>query len=100
MPDKKHRVASHQAQVSSRRHRHKGPSGIPTVASSGQPDKVEERISPEQAQPSVAHRAPALRPSREADPLVHRYIGPELRRIAAIGGGVMVILIVLSIVVG
>ena len=100
MPGKKHRVASQQTQSSSRRRRHKGPSGIPAVTASDRSDRVEEGLSPEQAQPAVAHHAPALRPSREPPPLVHRYIGPELRRIAAIGGGVLVILIVLSVVVG
>lgn len=115
MPGKGRRVASRQAQLGRRRKRqNRGPSGVPAaepevkeVASSGASNVATEvkepAASPQSARVPVSPRpvasaSPQTRPGRaRADvSIAYQYVVPELRRIAILGGILLVVLVVLS----
>lgn len=102
------KVASRQAQLSKRKKRGRGPSGIPTMTAaqrrtqpvdSPQPSAAAE-AAPGQAAPtasvtaSPAPQATAAVSARQ--PLVYSYVGNEMRRILILSGVIIVAIVALS----
>ena len=116
MPGKARRVASRQSQLNRRRRKQqRGPSGTPPVVAAqvqvdDQPsdeDAVEPkrtaapapasmRATPAAAQPGAAI-APRFSRIRGERPDAYNYVGPEIRRILAMAGVVVVALVVLGV---
>ena len=120
MPGRDRRVASRQGQLNRRRKRQqRGPSGIPVATAvpvqedehadsvatdtSKAPASVPAASTTGQAPPVAARATPVSRPS--VGPRLRRdqassvnYVAPELRRILAMAGVILVMLIVLSFV--
>lgn len=112
MPGKGRRVASSQARLNQRRRRTgRGPSGIPapgTTLAGSQPSRgVTPQTSGKAAagiegdrregQPVPTSPLRTLPRARAEVPASYKYVGPELRRILAFAGVVLVILIALGI---
>lgn len=116
MPGKARRVAARQSQLNRRRRKQqRGPSGTPPVVASqvqvddGSSDEAAEQPeqpaapapAPMPAAPVAAHPGPAgqYRAARVRGerPDAYKYVGPEIRRILAMAGVVVVALAVLGI---
>ena len=100
MPGRGHRIASRQAQLGQRRRRQGR--AAPTLPASPPPVSVEEEEAQSQPAPQTAPVAASPRPAPRARPEyrpgVLNYIGPELKRIAALGTLSVVVLVVLGVV--
>ncbi len=116
MPGKARRVAARQSQLNrKRRKQQRGPSGTPPVVAAqvqvDDPPSDEVAAQPEQtsvparasmrATPAAAQPAPAspLRSGRVRGerPDAYNYVGPEIRRILAMAGVVVVALVILGV---
>ena len=105
MPGRGHKVASRQAQLGHRRRRqnraaHTAPVGAarPTAPAEGGSDEGAATRSAVATAPasSPARSATAVQP--QSRPTVTRYIGPELKRIVALAGVSVAVLVALGIV--
>ncbi|MDY6907408.1 MAG: hypothetical protein SV910_04130 [Chloroflexota bacterium] len=105
MPQKSHRVASRQAEVSRERKRKKKSRG-PQVSQRNPASPPDEAAlasvdgpgpAPEPISPATPPRRE--RPQRVALP-VYQYVYADLRRIAIIAAAILVVLIVLTFVLG
>ena len=102
------KVAARQAQLSKRKKRGRGPSGIPTMsaaqrrrelAESPQPSAESESAAtqPVPATPAAASPAPRAAATLSArQPLVYSYVGKEMRRILMLSGVIIAAIVVLS----
>lgn len=102
------KVAAKQAQLSKRKKRGRGPSGIPTMTSAQrrrQPVATAQTFSDEAANPQpagtpvVAAVADAPRATASVaarQPLVYSYVGKEMRRIIMLSGVIIAAIVVLS----
>ena len=102
------RVAAKQAQLSRRKKKGRGPSGIPTMSAAqrrrrpvaASPGASTTESAPTQtasataAATSTAPQAAAVVASRQ--PLVYSYVGKEMRRILILSGVIITAIIVLS----
>ena len=103
------KVAARQAQLSKRKKRGRGPSGIPTMTAaqrrtqpvdSPQPSAAAEAM-PTQPAPTTAAASPAPRAAAAAafsarQPLVYSFVGNEMRRILILSGVIIAAIVVLS----
>ena len=101
------KVAARQAQLSKRKKRGRGPSGIPTMSAaqrrtqpvdSPQPSAATEATST-QAAPAAVTAAPAPEATAAVSarqPLVYSYVGNEMRRILILSGIIIVAIVALS----
>ncbi len=119
MPGKARRVAARQSQLNrKRRKQQRGPSGTPPVVAAqvqvdDPPDPPSDEVAAQPEQTSVPARAsmratPAAAQPAPASPLrsgrvrgerpdAYNYVGPEIRRILAMAGVVVVALVVLGV---
>ena len=101
------RVAARQAQLSQRKKRGRGPSGIPIVTAAQrrrQAAPVQQPTAPgstpAQAVAATAGASPSAQPMAAVSarqPLVYSYVGMELRRILMLSGVIIAVIVVLSI---
>ena len=108
---KSRRAAARQTQLGQRKKRqNRGPHGIPDAIESpqasetvetgnGPPSLTESHQQVTVPQPVGAQRSSFNRQT-EPRPRVYAYVKSEMKRIAALAGGVLVILIVLTFVLG
>ncbi len=102
------KVAARQAQLSKRKKRGRGPSGIPTMTAaqrrtqpvdSPQPSAAAEAM-PSRAAPAAAVTASPAPQATAAvsarQPLVYSYVGNEMRRILILSGVIIVAIVALS----
>ena len=102
-------VASRQAQLSKRKRKGKGPSGIPTMSAAQRRRQPVAAAQPSSTGDAATSAAPAMgtaaaSPAPQAaavtmsarQPLVYSYVGKELRRILVLGGVIMVVIVALS----
>ncbi len=104
------KVAARQAQLSKRKKRGRGPSGIPTMsaaqrrrqlAESPQPSADSEAI-PTQTAPAIPVAAAASPTPNvtstvsDRQPLVYSYVGMEMRRILTLSGVIIAAIVALS----
>ena len=116
MPGKARRVAARQSQLNRRRRKQqRGPSGTPPVVADqvqvDDPPSGEVAVQPKQTAapaPAPARATPAAAQPGLASPLrsarvrgerpdAYNYVGPEIRRILAMAGVVLVALVVLGV---
>ena len=100
------KVAAKQAQLSKRKKRGRGPSGIPTASTAQrrrQPAAADSASWAEMTPtPNAATTAASPAPRTAAavisrQPLVYSYVGMELRRILMLSGVIIAAIVVLSI---
>ena len=116
MPGKARRVAARQSQLNRRRKKQqRGPSGTPlavpaqVLVNDGPSDEVAVQPKETEAPAPVSRRAPSVAAPpgpagqprsariRGERPDAYNYVGPEIRRILAMAGVVMVALAVLGV---
>lgn len=102
------KVAARQAQLSKRKKRGRGPSGIPTMSAaqrrtqpvdSPQPSAATEATSTQAAPAAAVTAAPAPQATAAVSarqPLVYSYVGNEMRRILMLSGVIIAAIVVLS----
>jgi len=117
MPAKGRRVASRQAQLGRKRRRQDRssdglsvvgpvPVAVESQTSGSVSTQAQESVEPEQAPAAVVAQRPesASQPRRTARtridrPTASNYIGPELRRISILSGGLFAVLVVLAFII-
>ena len=102
------KVAARQAQLSKRKKRGRGPSGIPTMTAaqrrtqpveSSQPSAAAEAMPTRAAPAAAVTAAPAPQATAAVSarqPLVYSYVGNEMRRILILSGVIIVAIVALS----
>ena len=100
------RVAARQSQLKQRKKRPvKGPSGVPVTTAAPGEGELEAEGAVQGESPSVSPVAQPVAPRRpapfrqsETRATVYQYVKPEIRRIAILASGILVILVALSFV--